>query len=388
MGESNFGAAKWMVVGIVFMVAALPVRSQSAKTFSVPLTINENEGSFANFLIVLDQKLTGTIRAGKAPGHVLVSADRVARPTDAYSVRVDTNGDGNLDDERPVLLLPDSSAQFKIIRRWAIGEMRALPYTIQYSSQPGRNTAVRERLMWRSHYRAEGKIRVGECEALLVALDLNGDGLFDQEDFSKGSSIGLDRNGDGRIWGKEEWLVGNQIIEYCDKAFLITGIAANGTAITLAETTLRVPKLGAELPDFSLNTTAGKTINLRELKGQMYLLDFWASWCTPCVEKFSLVKQFDADYGKALTIIAINVDEEARLALAREVIKEYGLQWPHVMNGQGEADPLWKTFGGMEGNRLMIPLYVLVDSKGVLRYAGNGGADLSELRQKIEEAKK
>jgi len=149
-----------------------------------------------------------------------------------------------------------------------------------------------------------------------------------------------------------------------------------------------VPKLGAELPEFALETTTGKTIRLRQLKGKMYLLDFWASWCKPCVEKFSLVKQLDAEYRKDLEIFAVNVDDEARQTMAREIIKNYELQWPQVMSGKGEADPLWKTFGGMEGNRLSIPLYVLVDAKGFLRYAGNGGENLSELRHTIEAAKK
>ena len=45
---------------------------------------------------------------------------------------------------------------------------------------------------------------------------------------------------------------------------------------------------------------------------------------------------------------------------------------------------MWKMFGGMEGNQLGIRLYVLVDGEGVLRYAGSGGADLSELRSCIK----
>jgi hypothetical protein len=101
-----------------------------------------------------------------------------------------------------------------------------------------------------------------------------------------------------------------------------------------------------------------------------------------------LVKQLDAEYGKDLEILAVNVDEKERVTMAREIIKDYGLRWPQVISGQGEADPLWKTFGGMEGNRLGIPLYVLVDAKGILRYAGDGGENLIELRQKIEAAKK
>ena len=71
------------------------------------------------------------------------------------------------------------------------------------------------------------------------------------------------------------------------------------------------------------------------------------------------------------------------MPMARQVIKKYQLPWLHVMNGRGGADPVWKMFGGMEGNRLSIPLYVLVDNNGQLLYAASGGKDLSELRNRL-----
>lgn len=387
MTKLNSKTVKWMLLGVFFLAIALPAQSQTPKTFSVPLTINENEPGFVNIAIEFGQKISDTARLGRARGGVLVSAERLTDPPDAYQLRVDTDGDGSLTNNPTLLLLPNSSIDVRVLRRWG-NEKRELPYTIQYSRELDRNNNIRERVSWTPHYRAEGKLKFGKCEALMVASDLNGDGLFDQQDFAQGTSIGLDRNSDGRIWGKEEWLTGNQIIEYCGTAFLINAIAPNGSNLALAETSLRVPKLGAGLPDFSLATTTGQTINLGRLKGKMHLIDFWASWCKPCVEKFSLIKQLGAEYGKELAILAVNVDEEVRLTAAREIVKNYELPWPHVMSGKGEADPLWKTFGGMEGNRLSIPLYVLVDAKGVLRYAGNGGENLTELRHRIEEAKK
>ena len=102
------------------------------------------------------------------------------------------------------------------------------------------------------------------------------------------------------------------------------------------------------------------------------------------MEKFPLVKQIADEFKADVSVIAINVDEKESLRNAHEVIKTYGLTWPHVMQGLGEGDPLWKTFGGMEGNRLSIPLYVIVDPEGRLRYAANGGKDLSELRKVIK----
>jgi thiol-disulfide isomerase/thioredoxin len=129
----------------------------------------------------------------------------------------------------------------------------------------------------------------------------------------------------------------------------------------------------------------GKTMLSHELRGKVHLLDFWASWCQPCVEKFALVKRLGNEFKSDLKIIAINVDEKSRLPMARQVIKDYRLPWLQVMEGQGESDPLWKMFGGMEGHHLTIPLYVLVDGKGRLHYAGDGGEDLSELRAKTRE---
>ncbi|MCM3905510.1 MAG: hypothetical protein ND866_27775, partial [Pyrinomonadaceae bacterium] len=95
-----------------------------------------------------------------------------------------------------------------------------MPYTIKYSRDVNRANQIEESFRWVAHYRAAGKLKANGCEAQLAAMDINGDGLFD-DDSSRGSNIGLDRNGDRRIWGTEEYLYGTQIIEYCNDAFLV-----------------------------------------------------------------------------------------------------------------------------------------------------------------------
>ncbi|HUR98270.1 MAG TPA: hypothetical protein VMZ26_09430, partial [Pyrinomonadaceae bacterium] len=54
-----------------------------------------------------------------------------------------------------------------------------------------------------------------------------------------------------------------------------------------------------------------------------------------------------------------------------------------AVRGMGNADHLWKTFGGANSNRLAIPLYVLIDKNSVIRYAGDGGEQLAELKREI-----
>jgi thiol-disulfide isomerase/thioredoxin len=269
-------------------------------------------------------------------------------------------------------------------RKWPNGKQQRLPYTIRYSTYVDKENKNRERFLWTPRYRAEGRLKIKGCETLLIAVDLNGNDVFDQADFSVGSSIGLDRNGDGKIAGKDEWLTGKQIIEFCGTSLLIESLDPSGTSITLVESTIRVPKVGEPLPVFSFTTLDGKAIYSDQLKGKVHLLDFWASWCGPCVKKFPSVKQLDQEFGDDLKTIAINVDEQSQLEEARKVIKDYQLTWPHVMSGKGEDDPIWKMFGGMADNRLGIPLYVLIDLQGRLRFAGNGGDDLSEIREMIK----
>ena len=54
------------------------------------------------------------------------------------------------------------------------------------------------------------------------------------------------------------------------------------------------------------------------------------------------------------------------------------------VRGLGQRDAIWRTFGGADPNGLAIPLYVLVDKDSVIRYIGNGGDDLTNLRSAIE----
>jgi cytochrome c biogenesis protein CcmG, thiol:disulfide interchange protein DsbE len=70
-------------------------------------------------------------------------------------------------------------------------------------------------------------------------------------------------------------------------------------------------KVGESAPAFSLANVSGKTESLAELKGQVVLVDFWASWCGPCRESFPFLNHMHAQHaGKGLHVIGINVDEK------------------------------------------------------------------------------
>ena len=379
---------------IIVMLATLTVPStaQQVTRFSVPLRINQDADQFIAHLIASRKHLSSLVYTfpvsndlGQAPGGTLLQIQQVDDSTHAYKVTVDLDGDRKLDNDSPQLVMPNSSITVRVNRRFVDGRQMMLPYIISYSREPDQSGQPRERFTWSSHYRAEGKLKIKNCEALIVLLDLTSDGLFDSADSAKGTNIGLDRNGDGRVWGQGEYFTGQEIIEFCGESFLIGSFAVDGTSVELEKTELRVPRVGDQLPAFSLTTIAGTKINSKDLSNKVHLLDFWASWCKPCVEKFDLVKKLSEEFKQQdLSIIAINVDEESRVPMAREIIRDYKLQWPQVMYGRGEDDSLWKMFGTIGENHLNIPLYVLVDAQGRLRYVGNGGEGLEDLRSEIK----
>jgi len=358
--------------------------AQEPSRVTIPLKINDQYGAFGGLEIKFGDDRESALRLGKAPGGALVSVERPSDPKFIYRIKVDSDGDGSFEGESFQDISSDAPILVWVNRKLANGKQQRLPYTITYSTYIGKTNEKRESFSWTARYRAEGRLKVNGCETLLIALDLNGNGVFDQHDFSMGTSIGLDRNGDGQIKGKDEWLKGEQIIELCGTSLLIESLDPSGTAITLVESTIRVPKVGEPLPAFAFTTSDGKPIDSNQLQGKIHLLDFWASWCGPCVKKFSSVKQLDKEFGDDLKTIAVNVDNQSHLEEARQVIKDYHLTWPQVMSGKGEDDLIWKMFGGMADNRLAIPLYVLVDQQGRLRYAGNGADDLSEIRELIK----
>ncbi len=323
-------------------------------------------------------------KSGRAPGQVAATKTSIPGQNDVYSIKVDTNGDGSMSDEENHLLHLDSTITVRVQKAWSSGRTETLPYLIAYHRRTNREGEEIEIFSWRPHYRAEGTLHYGTCQSLIALLDIDGNGLFDAQDFLRGTTVNLDVNGDGTIWGKKEWLRGDQIIEFCGSRFLIDEIAEDGSYVLLKETPLPVPKLGEPVPSFTAQTMEGKSISSADLEGTNYLLDFWASWCSPCVGKFPYLQELEQALQGQVKIIAVNVDEPSDLEAARAVVVEYDLSWPHIMTGKGASDPLWKMFGSMADNRLSIPLYVLVDRQSRVYYAANGGDDLGELAAAIE----
>jgi thiol-disulfide isomerase/thioredoxin len=316
----------------------------------------------------------GSSRSGKAPG-ATVLAEPIAGQAGAYRLTIG----GSIGEPVTATVTPGEPARFEMPRRAGV-----LPYQISLSSITGADKLSHETMGWNADYRAEGTLTIGSCHALLAVWDMTADGVFNRRDFTQGSAVGVDLNGDGEFGGREEFITGGEVFQFCGKAFYVDpdSLEPDGSAVTIVETSAEKPKVGNRIPSLVLNTTDGDTIHSESWKGKVTVLDFWASWCGYCIAGFPILKEMQTSFSPGLGIVSINTDEPSGVAAARKVLAENALPWPKVMSGQGLSDPVWGMFRAMEERSL--PLYVAMDRDGVIRYSGGGGDGLVELRAAVQ----
>jgi thiol-disulfide isomerase/thioredoxin len=360
---------------LVVLLICLAFTAHGQEAFRVPLEVTPGPIQSAFIGIEIQTDAAGKPNA-QLPGGGEVRLERMSTP----AVGLVANIPGA--DPEKLVLLNDQFSEVTLKR--SVGHLDSVTYLLGYHRSERDGKAL-EALAWVPAYRAEGHLKLPGCELNVVVLDLNGDGIFDRKDSIRGTTIGLDINNDGRIWGATEWRKANEIIEVCGHTLEVAELDPRGLGISFRESQLKPAITGTTVPSFMVASTTGMVVRSDDFRGRVYLLDFWASWCAPCVASLEHVSALAAQYSKDLSVIGINVDEPERRSAAERIIAEKTLFFPQVIRGLGEGDFLWKMFGSMRDVRLAIPLYVVIDQHGIIRYASNGGEDLTEVSKQLQE---
>lgn len=122
-------------------------------------------------------------------------------------------------------------------------------------------------------------------------------------------------------------------------------------------------------PDFSLPGVNNSQINLADYRGKVVLVDFWASWCTPCIRSFPWMDEMVEKYGEqGFEIIAINMDQEA--ILANKFLTRYPNKLTIAFDPQGEVAEQYEIMG--------LPNSFILNKQGEIVYK-HVGFRLSEL---------
>jgi len=155
-----------------------------------------------------------------------------------------------------------------------------------------------------------------------------------------------------------------------------------GPFIEMARKLVENPRRAREnfAPDFSFTSSEGEHITLDDLRGKVVLLDFWGTWCPPCVESVPELRDLHKRYSKDGTpFVLIGISSDGDAAEWKEFTEKNKMIWPQYRDHDRRIQ---RAFGIRA-----FPTYVLIDHEGIVRFTSVGmswrsAADLSEAIKK------
>ncbi len=143
----------------------------------------------------------------------------------------------------------------------------------------------------------------------------------------------------------KNFLVG---LAFC--AFAATSLASSGLT-------------GKPAPDFALKSAAGDNLRLSEHRGDVVMVNFWATWCGPCRQEMPLLDELYSRYERVgFRLLGVNIDDNSSKAM--DMVRELGVTFPVLFDSRKEVSKLYEVNA--------MPVTVLIDREGTVRYVHHG----------------
>jgi peroxiredoxin len=140
-------------------------------------------------------------------------------------------------------------------------------------------------------------------------------------------------------------------------------LAAIIAAATLALPALAADPTGSPAPAFTLGSSAGSNVSLAQYKGQVVMLNFWASWCGPCRQEMPLLESIYKKYNRmGFTLIGVNVEPDSNAA--NQWLKQTPVSFPILYDKDSKVSKMYDVAG--------MPSTVIIDRTGKVRVLHRG----------------
>jgi peroxiredoxin len=138
---------------------------------------------------------------------------------------------------------------------------------------------------------------------------------------------------------------------------IITTACLTGTLLLSAGS--QATAVGGSAPDFTLKSKSGKNIKLNEYRGDVVMINFWASWCGPCRQEMPALEQLYSKYKDlGFVILGVNIDEDSNKAV--NLLSKIPVSFPILFDNAKKVSDLYGVSA--------MPTTFLLDRDGNLRY--------------------
>jgi peroxiredoxin len=135
--------------------------------------------------------------------------------------------------------------------------------------------------------------------------------------------------------------------------FLLVLLAGNAKSVELTQ----------PAPDFTLKSLAGENLRLKEYRGKVVLVNFWASWCGPCRQEMPILDKIHQRYAPmGFTVLGVNVDKKSDKA--RQIAERLDVSFPLLLDQQQTVSEQYQVSA--------MPYTLLVDRDGEVHYIHKG----------------
>lgn len=168
-----------------------------------------------------------------------------------------------------------------------------------------------------------------------------------------------------RLWAAGRWpwiaVIGALVV-----ALAAWGLRNAVGTDSQGEATPTRPQVGYRAPDFTLDRLDGGDVTLSDLRGQVVVVNFWATWCPPCrAEMPDLQRAYEERKGEGLTILAVNTTFQDSELSAAQFVQDLALDLPILLDRSGEMSRSYELRA--------MPTTLFIDRQGIVREVILGG---------------